>query len=104
MNKYRHTGTPLDTPIAIELIIELYQGKQNIKKSVINDTVSQKHRERGGLPAKDEWQITTALDTLKAMVFADNPNRGYWNFASIDVMIDRVEYFRTLAHSTKFRK
>lgn len=95
MNKYAHTGTPLDTPIAVELIIELFQGKAHIQTKVIKDTVSQRHRDQGGLPAKDEWQITLALDALKALLFADNPNRGYWNFASIDTMITRVEYFRT---------
>ena len=108
MNKYEHTRKTFDTAIAVELIIETFQGQQHIPKSVIHDKISQRHKDRGGLPPEPgktwKWQVTAALDALKALQFADNPNRGFWDFRSVDEMIARCEYFRTIAHATKFRK
>ena len=104
MNKYEHTGKALDEPIAIELIIELFQGKQHIRRKDITDVITEKHIKRGGLPPESSWKITIALDTLKYLRIADNPNRGYWNFLPIDKMMDRFEHFRTIAESTRFRK
>lgn len=108
MNTYQHKGKAFDKSIAIELIIEIFQSKQHIQRSVIEDNISQRHKDRGGLPPEPEktwqWQTTLALDALKVLQFADNPNRGYWNFQPVDEMVARVEYFRRIAHSTKFRK
>lgn len=108
MTKYEHKGKNLDKIIAVELIIEIFQGKQRIQRKYIEDKISQTHKNRGGLapePGKTwSWQITLALDALKALQFADNPNRGFWDFRPVDEMIARCEYFRTIAHSTKFRK
>ena len=108
MNTYQHKGKTFDKSIAVELIIEIFQGKQHIQRRVIEDKISQKHRDRGGLPPEPrktwQWQTTNALDALKALQFADNPTRGEWNFLPVDEMVARFEYFRTIAHSTKFRK
>ena len=105
---YQHKGKAFDKSIAIELIIEIFQSKQHIQRSVIEDNISQRHRDRGGLPPEEEktwqWQTTLALDALKVLRFADNPTRGKWDFLSVDEMVARVEYFRTMVHSTKFRK
>lgn len=51
---YPHKGKAFDKSIAIELIIEIFQGKQHIQKSVIENKISQKHRDRGGLPQNEE--------------------------------------------------
>ena len=108
MTQYEHKGKNFDKIIAVELIIEIFQGKQHIQRKDIGDKVSQIHRDRGGLipePQKTwQWQITLALDALKVLQFADNPNRGFWDFQPVDKMIARCEYFRTIAHSAKFRK
>ena len=91
MNEYQHKGKALDKLIAAELIIELFNGKQEIKREIINNKVIQIHNERGGAPLqKTLWQITLALDALKVLQFADNPNRGYWNFLTRDQMISQL--------------
>ena len=104
MNKYEHKGKALDRYIAVELIIEIFQGQQHIQRRDIVNEISQRHSDRGGLPAENEWEITLALDALKRLQFADNPNRGYWNILPIDEIVARAEYFRTIVHATKFRK
>ena len=108
MNTYQHEGRAFDKSIAIELIIEIFQSQQHIQRSVIEENISQRHRDRGGLPPEsgktEQWQTTLALDALKALQFADNPTRGKWNFLPVDEMVARFEYFRTITHSTKFRK
>ena len=109
MNTYQHKGKAFDKSIAVELIIEIFQGKQHIKRSIIIDEISQKHRGGGGLPPEPGktwgWQTSHALTALKTLQFADNPNTGgYWDILPVDEMVARFEYFRTIAHSTKFRK
>lgn len=104
MNKYEYKGKSLDRYIAVELIIEIFQGKQHVQRKDIVNKISQRHRDRGGLPAKNDWEITLALDALKRLQFADNPTRGHWNILSIDEIVERVEYFRTIVQATKFRK
>ena len=103
-----HKGKVFDKSIAAELIIEIFQGQQHIPKGVIHDKISQRHKDRGGLPPEPgktwQWQITLALDALKVLQLADNPNRGYWDFLPVDEMIDRFKFLRTMAHSTKSRK
>ena len=54
MNTYQHKGKAFDKSIAIELIIEIFQGKQHIRRSVIEDKISQKHRDGGGLPPEQK--------------------------------------------------
>lgn len=93
MNVYEHEGKTLDKPISAELIIELFNGKQNIKREIINDKVIQTHYERGGKPMEDQWSITNALDALKVLRFADNPKHGYWNISPVDQMIARLSIF-----------
>lgn len=108
MNTYQHKGKAFDKSIAIELIIEIFQSKQHIRRSVIEDNISQRRRDRGGLLPESgktwQWQTTLDLDALKTLQFADNPTRGEWDFLPVDEMVDRVEYFRRIAHSTQFRK
>ena len=73
MNKYRHTGKALDAPIAAELIIEIFQGRRRIKKSVISNRISQTHKRRGGHPTNKAADPTTyALESLKMLQLADN--------------------------------
>ena len=52
MNKYAHTDKNLDTPIAVELIIEICQGHQHIQRKVIKDTVFQIHIRKADFPEK----------------------------------------------------
>ena len=92
MNECKHKGKALDRSIAAELIIELFNGKQEIKRKVINDKVIEIHNKRGGKSPNNKWEITLALDALKVLQFADNPNRGYWNFLPLDEMIDQLKH------------
>ncbi len=96
MDKYEYKGKPLDSPIAVELIIEIFQGQQHIQRKIIRETIERIHIEREGLPPpKDEWNITEALDALKRLQLADNSVRGQWNIVSIDEMVARFEHLRT---------
>ena len=51
MDKYEYKGKPLDAPIAVELIIEIFQGKQGIRRNLIVETIEEIHSKRGGLPS-----------------------------------------------------
>ncbi|MYB65350.1 hypothetical protein F4X73_11725 [Candidatus Poribacteria bacterium] len=89
---YKYKDEILDKSIAAELIIELFQGNQKVRRGTIGDRVEQTHIDGGGLPHNNsQWAVTLALDGLKALRLANNPVRGEWSFLSIDDMIARFE-------------
>ena len=96
MNEYKHEGKALDKFIAAELIIKTFNGKQEVERKIIEDTIIEIHNKGGGKPPSSKWKTTAALDALKALQFADNPNRGYWNFLPLDKMITRLKHFKTI--------
>ena len=97
---YKYREKPFDKIVAAELIIELFNGKKNIKLQSIREKIIKTHKERGGNPPgigqrgkphTYHWQTSLALDALKALQFADNPNSGYWNFLSHNEMISELK-------------
>lgn len=97
---YKYRDKPFDKIVAAELIIKLFNGKKDIKLQTLRDKIIELHAEKGGnppaigkrgKPQTYEWQTTLALDALKALQFADNPNHGHWNFLSLDEMITQLK-------------
>ena len=94
---YKYRDKPFDKIVGVELIINLFNGQENIKRSTLNEKVIKAHEKNGGKPptigerGKPQtynWQIQLGLDALKTLQFANNPTHGYWNFISHDKMIN----------------
>lgn len=63
------------------LIVELFGDQGKSRKKNIVDTVTQIHRDRGGLDVNSKYvnqEIGKALGYLKTDGFAENICRGYW--------------------------
>ena len=97
---YKYRDNPFDKIIAAELIIELFNGKKDIKLQTLREKIIEIHEKRGGNPPgigehgkshTYKFQTSLALDALKALQFADNPNRGYWDFLSHNEMISELK-------------
>ena len=97
---YKYKDRPFDKIVAVELIVNLFNGQKNIKRSILEEKVIEIHEKRGGnppgigavgKPRTYNWQITLALDALKALQFANNPIHGYWNFLSHDEMMNLLK-------------
>jgi len=93
---YKYKGKPLTEQACVELIIERFNGKDNIPIERISETCTQEHVQRGGLnekQPKSNSPVTYALYALKRVGFVDNPKKGFWNIMSIDDMIARLQTF-----------
>lgn len=95
MSNYKYQGKPLTVTIAVELIIEEFEGQSNIRTSgIVKQIYDNIHIAGGGLDSNYS-EITTliahALFILKHIGFANNPRHGYWSFGKIDDVINWLE-------------
>ena len=92
---YKYQGEYLTDFIAVELVIELFAGRNDIPLAHIRDSIENKHINSGGLcdtfTDESRHPVSKATYILKRMRFAFNPKQGYWSFCSIDDMIDHLE-------------
>ena len=83
---YNFAEVPLTADIAKKLILEMFPGKTE-KRRTITKRIVQIHKERGGkdAEAQDVVQsvIKKALGGLKADGKAENPSVGYWRIKSM---------------------
>ncbi len=96
MLTYKYKGKPLTEQASVELIIEIFNGKDNIPTKTISETCTQTHVQRGGLnenSPKSNTPVTYALYALRTVGFVNNSKRGYWNIMSIDDMVARLQTF-----------
>ena len=92
---YKYYGQYLTDFIAVELVIELFAGMDDLPVEDICNDVDKIHVSRGGLHKmfsnSSYHPVSKATYVLKRMGFASNQRRGYWSFNSVDDMIDRLE-------------
>lgn len=92
---YKYQGKYLTDFIAVELVIELFAGRDNVPLAHIRDSIEDEHVNNGGLcktfTDESRHPASKATYVLKRMGFASNAKQGYWSFGSIDDMIDRLE-------------
>ena len=90
---YKYQGQYLTDFIAVELVIELFVGMNNVPIKDIRDDIDRIHVSRGGLPKTfipEKHPASKATYVLKRMGFASNA-KGSWSFNSVDDMIARLE-------------
>lgn len=79
---YNHKDSPLNKPIARELICELYSGKGYVKRAAIIEGILQYHLDQGG--KAPEIKLSVAVDNvLREMAHAGTAERregalGFW--------------------------
>ena len=84
-NQYQYVGKPLTPSIARELIGELFAGKTAERQEIIK-TVDEVHRERGGEPAKFDYDpVGPVLSSMKKSGLAENPEHSLWHILSEEV-------------------
>ena len=95
---YDYKGQELNRPIAEELILDLFAGKENVKKAEIKDRVLQEHSNRGGLPhTRQTSPVTEALKNLRDNKgLANNERKGYWTFKAKEASVDELQGFNEI--------
>ncbi|OCA86045.1 hypothetical protein A8F94_14485 [Bacillus sp. FJAT-27225] len=79
--EYKYINAPLTTAISKELILELFNDRLVLRKTIINEVIKT-HQLRGGQEANvknQKGKIKKALEALKREGNAINPVRGYWH-------------------------
>ena len=91
---YKYQGQYLTDFIAVELVIELFAGMDNVSIEKIREDIDDMHISRGGLYeefTRERHPASKATYVLSRMGFASNITKGYWSFNSVDDMIERLE-------------
>lgn len=73
----------MNTQIAKELILELFNGKTNVRKKLIKARVYEAFKKEGGeIPETTSDFINAALSLLRDQGLAQNVSRGYWTISA----------------------
>ncbi|WP_273852330.1 GIY-YIG nuclease family protein [Guptibacillus spartinae] len=89
-SEYKYTGLPLTPAICKGLIVELFNGRIESRKTIVNE-VLKTHLERGGKETKavdKSRMLKKALEILKSEGIAKNPSRGYWKIIDKNYLVD----------------
>ena len=81
MQGYKYAGKPLTGKVAVDLILELFNGQTDVPTREITAKVTELHRSRDGLPetSPTAFPVTNGLDRLKHEGKAKNPKKGFWS-------------------------
>ena len=91
-NQYEYVEKSLTPKIAQHLILELFVG-QTVQKQEMMRIVEETHQERGGLPARAQFNnpVTLALYNMRREGLVENPSQGYWLILSTTQEDDSVD-------------
>ena len=77
-NRYKYQGQYQTSLIVEELILTLFAGTPEIKRSDVKKAVLEFHRSQGGLVNEKSPYTTTALRALEKKGWAEQLRHGYW--------------------------
>jgi hypothetical protein len=82
---YQFKGLPLTPSVCESLILEIFNGKTETRKTIV-DTLMAEHKRRGGMDATASdiaRVVKKALENLRKVEKAENPVQRYWKISNV---------------------